>query len=444
MSKLLFLVGIRGSGKTTTLNSLQGQNGFMILKPSTTRPKRNLNETEYYFVDNWQSENYAWEIELKQNYYGMSNDELAKISPETYGITVFEPSSIDELIQFRNNCKENILTIGIDTISSIEEQKTRVSNDQSRVLSETEFINQRNIVLNCDVVLRGNTEVIKDAITSIIECLNSKGGVINQSLLQKFLMADILLENTTKKYQPASYDLRLGDDVWCQGKYSTLSIENPILKIPAYSYAIVSAMEKANLPCFISARFDLKNSLFFRGIILSNGPQIDPGYRGALFCMLYNGSDIPVGIKYGEHFATIEFITTNGVSLGYRDVYQGKTRLSEFMPGDAAVSDGGKILERTEKKINDVESEWKSFRGTVLTFISIALAAIVTPGVTVAFKTWESFTALDKKISDFDNKSLEIDKKLSELTKLQQKLISIEKHNIKKNYSAGKKTQKTS
>ena len=234
-------------------------------------------------------------------------------------------------------------------------------------------------------------------------------------MLERFIKADILLENALEKYQPASYDLRLGDDVWCQGRFSTLDNTNPVLKIPAYSYAIVTAMEKANLPCFASARFDLKNSLFFRGVILSNGPQVDPGYRGALFCMLYNGSDKPVGIKHGDHFATIEFITTTGVSLGYRDIYQGKTRLSDFIPADAAVSEGGKILERTESKIKEIEAEWKGFRNNVLTFIAIALAAIVAPGITIAYKAYDSLLSSDKK-------NAELSKELTDLKNLKMEL----------------------
>lgn len=425
MVKLIFLIGVRGAGKTTTLNSLRAQNDFVILKPSTTRPKRTLDDAEYHFVTDWNSRDYSWDIELDRHKYGMSFDELNKVPKDSYGLTVFDPSSIDRLNKLRESYKGDILTIGIDTIDSIDKQQQRVNNDSTRILSETEFVTQRNIVLNCDVVLRGSTEVIREGITAIVECLNSKGGIINRSLLERFLKADILLESATEKYQPASHDLRLGDDVWCQGKFSTLNNENPVLKIPPYSYAIVSAIETSNLPCFISARFDLKNSLFFQGVILSNGPQIDPGYRGALFCMLYNGSDKPVGIKHGDHFATIEFITTTGVSLGYRDIYQGKTRLCDFMPADAAVSEGGKILERTESKIEKVEAEWKSFRAIVFTILFGAMALIVTPGITIAYKSYDLSSSLDKK-------NEELNKELIEIRELKKELLTIIRDQSKK------------
>ena len=433
MAKLIFLIGVRGAGKTTSLDALKNKSDFVILKPSTTRTKRTVEDAEYHFVNDWKSDDFAWDIELDGNKYGMSFDELDKVPDNRYGLTVFDPSSIDRLNKFRESYKKDILTIGVDTIDSTDKQQLRVNGDSARILSETEFFAQRNIVLNCDVVLRGSTEAICNGIIAIVECLNSKGGVINRSLLERFLKADILLENALDKYQPASHDLRLGEDVWCQGKFSTLSKENPVLKIPPYSYVIVSAIEKSNLPCFITARFDLKNSLFFQGVILSNGPQIDPGYRGALFCMLYNGSDKPVGIKYGDHFATIEFITTTGVSLGYRDIYQGKTRICEFMPSDAAVSEGGKILERTESKIEKVEAEWKSFRTIVFTILGIAIALIVGPGLTVAYKSNDLLVSLGKN-------NEELNQELTEIKELKKELLEIIKDKTNKNKNKPIKT----
>lgn len=387
---IIFFVGVRGAGKTTTINYFKENKDILILKPSTTRKKRDANDDEYYFIDplSWRSDEYAWEIKVGESTYGMSKLELEKTKDYLFSLSVFDPGSFQIFKSFREGSDYELLTIGFDTIDSIDIQKERVKNDSARVMQKKQFISQREIVTNCDVVVRGDPDQIYNAIGAMFACLSSRGGIIQQAIINSFLDADVLLQNATSDTSPASYDLRLGNDVWCQGEFSTLSEEKPVLKIPPYSYAIVSALELANLPCFIAARFDLKNSLFFRGVILSNGPQIDPGYRGALFCMLYNGSDQPVGISRGAHFATIEFITTSGVGLGYRDKYQGKTALRDFMPDDAAVSEGGKILERTEKKIEKINEEWKSFRTIVFSFLAIAMTVIVSPSLVVYFNMW--------------------------------------------------------
>lgn len=415
---LVFLVGVRGSGKTTALNSFKSNNDVLILKPSTTRKKRFESEGEYYFTDAWNSEDYAWEIDVGSDKYGMLNSEIEKAKGYSCALTVFDPGSFEVLKRFRENTDIDVLTVGLDTIDSLDVQSERVGGAISRIMPERDFNSQRDIVRNCDVLMSGNAEEVYRSIVATVACLNSRGGVVQRAIIEPFLKSGVLLEDATEKVSPASYDLRLGDDVWCQGKFSTLSELNPVLKIPAYSYAIVSALELANLPCFISARFDLKNSLFFNGVILSNGPQIDPGYRGALFCMLYNGSDQPVGITRGTHFATIEFLTTSGVGLGYRDKYQGKTALKDFMPAGAAVSEGGKILERTEKKIEDITTEWKNFRNIVL----VLLGLIVSPSLILSVNVWGKIGEYEKKIQEISLTELR-------LKHLEEKLeLSLENH----------------
>jgi hypothetical protein len=147
------------------------------------------------------------------------------------------------------------------------------------------------------------------------------------------------------------------------------------------------------------------------GVVQSNGPQIDPGYRGALFCMLYNGSDQPVGIMRGQHFSTVEFITTCGNGPGYQGKYQGMMSLSDFMPASAAVSKGGQILEKTEKKIADVADQWTLFRNVLLGF----LALIVSPAYVVYFNVWSKWQ--DAKTS--------VDEKMVELIELESELLGL-------------------
>lgn len=432
---LVFLVGVRGAGKSTLIDALRGKPGISVLKPSTTRKPRGGGDEEYHFSKDWQSEQMAWEISVGDEKYGMLKSELAKLKESPFAVTVFDPASIEELRSFRRESDCQVLTVGLDTIQTVEDQNARVGGDKSRCHESEEFEALKDVVINCDVLLKGGPQHVLNGALATFECLRSRGGVIPKTLIKDFLSAGVLLSGASEKVSPASYDLRLGDDVWCQGEFISLSEKNPTLKIPAYSYAIVSSVEFANLPSFMSARFDLKNSLFFRGVILSNGPQIDPGYRGALFCMLYNGSDQPVGITRGTHFATIEFITTAGFDLGYRDKYQGKTLLSDFMPSDAAASEGGKILERTENKIKEIHSEWKNFRTVVYGLIAL----IVSPAIIVYFNAtskWEEAKAgADAKVREIERLELRMKLMESELALEVERvrdMLDAEKHTREK------------
>ena len=123
---LVFLVGVRGSGKTTALNSFKSNNDVLILKPSTTRKKRFESEGEYYFTDAWNSEDYAWEIDVGSDKYGMLNSEIEKAKGYSCALTVFDPGSFEVLKRFRENTDIDVLTVGLDTIDSLDVQSERV------------------------------------------------------------------------------------------------------------------------------------------------------------------------------------------------------------------------------------------------------------------------------------------------------------------------------
>ena len=101
---------------------------------------------------------------------------------------------------------------------------------------------------------------------------------------------------------------------------------------------------------------------------------MDPGYSGALFCMLYNSSDQNVGLMRGHHFATIEFTTTSTSTIGYRSKYQAKSELRDFMPGHAAVGQGGKILEHVEQ----LKSEWSKWKVSMIGYIGLGATFVAT------------------------------------------------------------------
>ena len=114
-----------------------------------------------------------------------------------------------------------------------------------------------------------------------------------------------------------------------------LSDEKPFLTIEPYDYAIVSCMEIACIPRDVIGKFGLSVGLFCRGIILSNGPQIDPGFRGTLFCLLFNTSNQSVHLKRGQHYATIEFNKLIEPALPYNGAYQGKRKIIDYIPANA-------------------------------------------------------------------------------------------------------------
>lgn len=384
MTTLFVLVGVRGAGKTSTQERLRQHHGLRVLIPSTTRTPRSADDREYDFCspESWGKAELAWSISAGNVNYGMRRAEIESLKTD-FGVTVFHPAHLGALREYAlKNPRVRLITVGLDTIDSAATVAVRTGADASRAMSEDEFHTERKAVLSCDIIFSGDLDSVVAGVLATTALFQERGGVLPDSIVRQLLRAGALLDSfVDSNISPASYDLRLGDDVWCQGEFGSLSASNPTLKIPPYSYAVVSAQEVARMPKFVVGRFDLKVSLFFQGVVLSNGPQVDPGYRGSLFCMLYNGSDMPVGITRGSHFATLEFVTTAGLSSGYQRQYQDKQRLSDFIPGHAAVSKGGQILERFLAQDAALKNELSLLRTVIVSMASLIVAMVAISAV---------------------------------------------------------------
>ena len=373
MSVLIVLVGTRGAGKSTTLDFIKGK-GTLVLTPSTSRPPRSTDDAEYFFEENWADVELAWEIEVGEHKYGMRESEIKKVTDKGIGVTVFEPGGIEELFRFKAGRQLEVVTVGLDTVGAVEEQRRRIGGSVLRAVDEKKLVADREVVGECDVVLSGSAREVGEAVLASCELLTSRGGVLDGDGIRALVGGGALLTDIDKdNVQSASYDLRLGREAWCQGKFVFLDETNPTLRIPAYSYAIVTAHEQASLPRFVTARYDLTVSGFMDGLVLSNGPQVDPGYRGSLFCILFNGRDVARGVTLGKHFATIEFVTTTRVTEGYKGGYQGKKGLAAFVSENTAVSPGGNIVERIDnlersidEKVAPVRHFWLGSLGVVM------------------------------------------------------------------------------
>jgi deoxycytidine triphosphate deaminase len=232
-------------------------------------------------------------------------------------------------------------------------------------------------------------------VEAIARILSSRGGAITRETIRPLIQGGTLLSKADPAHvQSASYDLRVGDEIWCQGTFVHLGPGNELFEIPPYSYAIVKAHETAALPPFLVGEFDIKVSHFLSGVILSNGPQVDPGYHGDLFCMLFNGSSVARPLRLGDHFSTIQFFTTIKSGDRYRGYYSLRDKLVNAMPPEAARGPGGAIFSRIDEKIEAavtrVRSEIPKERTGWYTFlISVAIA------VPLAVAAWAVTATID-------------------------------------------------
>lgn len=113
-----------------------------------------------------------------------------------------------------------------------------------------------------------------------------------------------------RRLRPASYEMTLGARCVVEGKDVLLDEGNPWLEIPQNSIAFVSFQQVLCLPHYVVGRFDLAIKFIYQGLLLGTGPQVDPGFQGALGCPLHNISNNPILIRLGEDVAKVDFVKT--------------------------------------------------------------------------------------------------------------------------------------
>jgi len=181
----------------------------------------------------------------------------------------------------------------------------------------------------------------------------------------------------TELIQGATYDLRLGEEYIKNGSFGKLNKDkNPYLEIPQHDVVVVSTYENVNIPNKIVGRFGIRLGLTLRGILLSNEPQIDPGYQGKLFCILYNLSDKPITLTYMEHFATIEFAATESEALPYKGHHQNNEHIFDFVKGGLPRSGLRELGDDFEKLRKDLTDRLERLYVLFFTIITIILAIL--------------------------------------------------------------------
>ena len=89
-------------------------------------------------------------------------------------------------------------------------------------------------------------------------------------------------------------------------------------------FVAVQTLEQIQLSKGICGRMGLRSKFTRRGLLMFSDLQIDPGFHGILTLSLFNATNRPVSMRYGELFCTVEFSRTDTeASQGYAGSYQG-------------------------------------------------------------------------------------------------------------------------
>ena len=378
----LIITGTSGAGKSTLVERLETAGpGFVHVKAVTTRPPRPDDPAEAYehlsreaFARLGHEDKLLVRTRYRGEDYGIRRQAVDDVQASgRHPLLTLTADSAADLVRSTASADGQYLSLFIDAPD--EELDRRLATRSVKMPPEQSLIQRRE-----DRSFREKSTycIINHSIDDVVRLTQwlwrsaGAGGMLPAHIIKLMLRVGVLLENShMDSVEGASYDLRLGDEYYYGGRIHRLSDADPILFVQPYDYAIVTSHEEANMPGDVSGRFDLAVNLFCQGIILSNGPQVDPGFRGTLFCLLFNTSSSPVLLKRRQHYATIEFHKLIEPTYQYRGKYHAKSLL-DYLPPNAAQG----AINELKRELESVRKESQTLQNVTWAILSLILAMI--------------------------------------------------------------------
>ncbi|HET8925740.1 MAG TPA: hypothetical protein VFN26_22340 [Candidatus Acidoferrum sp.] len=188
--------------------------------------------------------------------------------------------------------------------------------------------------------------------------------------------SELFLSHFCHKYvRQASYDLRLGEEVYIMGQQAPerLTDRNPFVSIPPGQFALLTTHEEVQIPDWILAFITLRFSFKLQGLLNVSGFHVDPTYQGKLLFAVQNVGPSDIRLKYGEPTFSIFFakLTSSGIGES-REREQGEFKRLKGIRLQDVQSLGGNNL-----TLARVQKDLDRLRTLVLIYGPLAVAAAI-------------------------------------------------------------------
>lgn len=397
----IIITGTSGAGKSTIAGILcEKIRDLQVLQAVTTRKPREddlSNMYQYMSKEEFDKLDTDRGLLIKANYrgeyYGITYQALnVVLGNSMVPLLVLTPESTKSLEEDTKERGEfKYFIIFLDAPDDVLNSRLVERGEQNNENVEKQRREDRIYGKDCLYAISNTDDIDIDDTAQLIYSLweyRGGGGMLSKKVIELMVKCGMLLKNAEikDKVSGASFDLSLGDQYWQDGKKKILDNTNPFLELKPGDYAIVSSKETADFPNDIAGRFDLSVSLFCQGIILSNGPQVDPGFKGGLFCLLFNTSNATITLKQGQHYATLEFIKLLEPTIPYLGKYQGMEDIIDYLPKPAEPSVITKIKEDLDALKSEIkedidalksEKRWEKTMPLILSILAIVVAIVI-------------------------------------------------------------------
>ncbi|MCK0472897.1 dCTP deaminase [Halalkalibacter sp. APA_J-10(15)] len=146
----------------------------------------------------------------------------------------------------------------------------------------------------------------------------------------------------TRQIQPASVDLRLGNEfkIVDQDKVELLKMDQPSIYknievirnrivIPPHSFMLATTLETIKLPNHLTAFVEGRSSIGRLGLFIQNAGWVDPGFSGQITLELYNSNQVPIEVQVGRRICQLVIAELDEKTFPYKGKYAGQSGAME-------------------------------------------------------------------------------------------------------------------
>jgi deoxycytidine triphosphate deaminase len=262
--------------------------------------------------------------------------------------------------------------------------------------------------------------------------------------------------------RPAYYKLHVGDTCYIDDQPRKVTVDHPIV-VPPNGLVYVTTREWFNIPYYMIARYSLRVEQVYRGLLIDNGLQVDPGYHRSITVPVHNLADQDRVLNHGEAFLCVEFVRTTSFQPSdlrgirtekdlvsrARDLrgYSGKplvlfTRSVEklgrpkavpdfWLPGENHKSSTLEMAKRITQLGQEVERKTRTVDRRVTRFQAVAILSVLVFLFGFFVVVHDRYAEVLKLAADSSAAVREREKKISELDmaiqQMQERVAGIEK-----------------
>jgi dCTP deaminase len=198
-----------------------------------------------------------------------------------------------------------------------------------------------------------------------------------------FLTAEEIKEEHAKLFKEgfdeeqalwASYDLRLGDEVYISGEDypRKLSDDSPFISIPRGQFALLITKEYITMPTDYMGLISIRLGIKIRGLINVSGFHVDPGFEGKLIFSVFNTGPTDVVLKYKDPTFMIFFYKLNHKAGDYRGEHDKQVSLP--VKTVSSLKGTSASLVDVDRRVHDLETTGKVYWALLIGLVGALIA----------------------------------------------------------------------